>query len=101
MPEFLMTRSSKSRRSRAKARRNAAKASSRAQHATTEATSSVRTLSTEDKRYMIGFALLSLVITVFYWWLGGRNLFVFPALFCISVGVRKYWTGPIRRFADE
>jgi len=58
-------------------------------------------LSTTDKRYLWAFAILSLIVTAAYWWLGGRNLFVFPALFCISVGARRYWTGPIRQFADS
>jgi len=57
--------------------------------------------SSTDKKYILGFAILSLAITVFYWWIGGRNLFVFPAVFCLSVGARKYWTGPMRRFADK
>jgi len=57
--------------------------------------------SSRDKKYLLGFAVLSLVLTACYWWMGGRNLFVFPAVFCLSVGARKYWTGPMRRFADK
>lgn len=94
-----MTRSSKSRRKRARAKKWAAK------HANTPVNTaqeqSILKLSKTDKRYIIAFAILSFCITVGYWWLGGRNLFVFPALFCISVGVRRYWTGPIRQYADN
>jgi len=94
-----MTRSSKSRRKRARAKKWAAKHSNNS--ANTAQAQSITNLSKTDKRYIIAFALLSFLITAGYWWLGGRNLFVFPALFCISVGARRFWTGPIRRFADN
>ena len=94
-----MSRSSRARRAKARAKKYGIN------HGTvgstgdsTQAQSFV--LSKTDKRYLIAFAVLSLFITAIYWSMGGRNLFVFPALLCISVGARKYWAGPIRRFAD-
>jgi len=96
-----MTRSSKSRRSRARAKKWATKNLNRVNaSASSNQESALPTFSKTDKRYMIAFAILSLLITIGYWWLGGRNLFVFPALFCISVGVRKYWAGPVRQYAN-
>jgi len=95
-----MTRSSRTRRAKARARKNSARAATTA--ATDTADEAVLpVLSQKDKRYFIAFAVLSLIITAIYWSMGGRNLFVFPALLCISVGARKYWTGPVRRFADS
>jgi len=97
-----MTRSSRTRRLRARAKKRAAKHAVNPNASDTSGTeSSLPELSDTDRRYLIGFALLSLLITAVYFWLGGRNLFVFPALFCISVGARKYWTGPMRRYADN
>lgn len=97
-----MTRSSKTRRAKARAKKYANKhtcGTASEQHAGAE--SSAVVLNATDKRYLLGFTILSLIITAVYWSMGGRNLFVFPALICISVGARKYWTGPIRRFADQ
>lgn len=98
-----MTRSSKSRRKRARARKLAAKHANTSVNtlANTAQEQSILNLSKTDKRYIVAFALLSFFITAGYWWLGGRNLFVFPALFCISVGARRFWTGPVRHFADN
>lgn len=97
-----MTRSSKARRARAKSKKygfnSSANSSSGAVNSNNE---SQIVLSEKDKRYLIAFTVLSLIITAIYWSMGGRNLFIFPALLCISVGVRKYWTGPIRRYADQ
>jgi len=97
-----MTRSSKSRRSRIRAKKRAAKATlgtlSKSRTAPVDAPI---TLNATDKRYILAFAIISLLITIGYFWLGGRNLFVFPALFVISVGVRRYWSGPLRQFADS
>ena len=97
-----MTRSSKSRRLRARAKKRMAKHHTAA-HASEGATHDIKlpTLSATDKRYMLAFAIMSFLITVGYWSLGGRNLFVFPAIFCISVGVRRYWAGPVRHYADN
>ncbi len=94
-----MTRSSKSRRKRARAKKMAAKHAETSVNTTQE--QSITKLSKTDKRYIIAFGVMSFFITAGYWWLGGRNLFVFPALFCISVGARRYWTGPVRQFADN
>lgn len=55
----------------------------------------------EDKRYMLAFLGISIAITAVYWFIGGRNLFVFPAIFLLSVGTSKFWKGPVRRFAEE
>lgn len=97
-----MTRSSRSRRLRAKAKKRMVKAGTALSHSTNSTQdATLPTLSKTDKLYMIGFAVLSFIVTAFYWYLGGRNLFVFPALFCLSVGARKYWSGPMRRFADD
>ncbi len=103
-----MTKSSRTRRGKARARKVAAKSGNTASNTTNalatdpgDATESRLTLTNIDKRYLIGFAVLSFLITALYWWLGGRNLFVFPAIFCLSVGARKYWSGPVRRFADK
>lgn len=57
--------------------------------------------SAEDKRYILCFLAISVAVTVFYWYIGGRNLFVFPAIFLISVGTGKFWRGPVRRFAEK
>lgn len=104
-----MTKSSRTRRAKARARKvssrnNAISLASSTSNAATlndEADESKLTLNDTDKRYLIGFAVLSVVITAIYFAIGGRNLFVFPAIFCASVGARKYWKGPIRRFADK
>lgn len=93
-----MTRSSRSRRARARARKNVTNKNANGNE---HQASALPELNPTDKRYLIAFAVLSLVITAIYWSMGGRNLFVFPALICISVGARKYWTGPVRRFADN
>jgi len=95
-----MTRSSRTRRAKARARKNMANAVTSGSTDTGEG-SPLPTLSQTDKRYLIAFTVLSLIITGIYWSMGGRNLFVFPALLCISVGARKYWSGPVRRFADN
>jgi len=94
-----MSRSSKSRRAKARARKFATKHAA-VNNPSADANSPPIVFSQTDKRYLIAFAVLSLIITAIYWSMGGRNLFVFPALLCISVGARKYWSGPIRRFAD-
>ena len=47
-------------------------------------------LSRKDKRTLgiiFGFACAG---TLLYLTLGGRNLFVFPALLCIAFGIRKF-----------
>jgi len=59
------------------------------------------TLTRKDKRYLLSFLVISLLITIAYWIAGGRNLFVFPAVFCIAVGASRYWRGPVRRFAEK
>ena len=56
--------------------------------------------SREDKRYMMAFLGISIAITALYWFIGGRNLFVFPAVFLLSVGTSRFWKGPVRRFAE-
>lgn len=97
-----MTRSSKTRRAKARAKKYAQKFSTNGTlHQEANAETKPIILSKTDKRYLIGFTVFSLIITAIYWSMGGRNLFVFPALLCMSVGARKYWTGPIRRFADQ
>ena len=98
-----MTRSSRGRKARARSRRMSRNSMARQYVGGVEENQgeSKPEWNRTDKKYIIGFAILSLLITAFYWWLGGRNLFVFPAVFCISVGARKYWTGPMRRFADK
>ncbi len=96
-----MTRSSRSRRTKAKAKKRIAKNLSAQSLSVEEQAQEHTGLTQADKRYMICFAILALLITAGYWSLGGRNLFVFPAVFCISVGARKYWSGPVRRFADH
>lgn len=97
-----MTRSSKARRSRARAKNHALNGLAKLKTVNSDGSSAdLPALTQTDKRYLIGFAVLSLIITAVYWSMGGRNLFVFPALMCISVGARKYWAGPIRRFADN
>lgn len=98
-----MTRSSRGRKARARTRKMSRNSMARqnAVVAGEYVEESKPVWSSTDKKYIIGFAILSLLITAFYWWIGGRNLFVFPAVFCISVGARKYWTGPIRKFADK
>lgn len=100
-----MTRSSRTRRAKARARKNADKNSAVqttgvAKSDSVEA-SRLPVMSKTDKRYLFAFAVLSIIITAIYWWMGGRNLLVFPAILCVSVGVRKYWAGPVRRFADN
>ncbi len=97
-----MSKSSKARKARARAKKFAAKNRNAVDsYDTAEARLDPANFSKEDKRYLIAFTILSFIITLFYWNMGGRNLFVFPALLCISVGARKYWSGPIRRFADD
>ena len=97
-----MTRSSKSRKSRAKTKKRLARTYGDLKHGQSPSLSaSMASFSSTDKRYFLGFAVLSLLITIGYWTLGGRNLFVFPALFCIAVGVRSYWSGPLRKFAND
>ena len=91
-----MTKSSKARKAKARAKKRIDR---EAGSAVVE--NKLPEFTQTDKRYLIAFAILSAVITVFYWSLGGRNLLVFPALLCISVGARKYWKGPVRRFADQ
>lgn len=95
-----MSKSSRSRKARARARKRHAQYVAKTGDRTKQ-DAPLPEMSLTDKRYMIAFAIMSFIITAFYWSLGGRNLFVFPALFCISVGARKYWSGPIRRFAQE
>lgn len=94
-----MSRSSKSRRAKARGRKYATKHAALNNPGAAPDSSPIIFTET-DKRYLIAFAVLSLIITAIYWNMGGRNLFVFPTLLCISVGARKYWSGPIRRFAD-
>lgn len=108
-----MTRSSRTRRAKARARKNArnniavnSAVNSAAQTAgparlDDDEDSQLPAFSATDKRYLLAFTVLSIIITAIYWSMGGRNLFVFPALLCISVGARKYWSGPVRRFADS
>jgi len=96
-----MTRSSRTRKAKARARKYSFKNTTGTTNQIAQTNSDLPVLNQTDKRYLIGFGLLSLAITAIYWSMGGRNLFVFPALLCISVGARKYWTGPIRRFADN
>ena len=103
-----MTKSSRTRKAKARARKVAGKTGkvnanplSTCAIETIEENESKLALTATDKRYLIGFAVLSLLITAVYWWLGGRNLFVFPAIFCLSVGARKYWSGQVRRYADK
>lgn len=100
-----MTKSSRTRRAKARARKVAAKTDKVTMNASSfdevDANESKLSLTGTDKRYLIGFGIISLLITAVYWWMGGRNLFVFPAIFCLSVGARKYWTGPVRKFADK
>jgi len=95
-----MSKSSRNRRARAKARKRHAEYVAKTGD-TRPMDAPLPTMTAADKRYMIAFGIISFVITVGYFWLGGRNLFVFPAVFCISVGARKYWAGPVRRFAQE
>jgi|GEM_PF-1868963 len=81
-----MTKSSKPRKARARAKKRMAKEAAHAgAHSTKDNKTGLPQLTTTDKRYLIGFTVLSMVITAFYWWLGGRNLLVFPAILCISV----------------
>lgn len=95
-----MSKSSRNRKSRARARKRHAQYVAKTGD-TRPMDAPLPEMSAADKRYMIAFGIISLIITAFYWSLGGRNLFVFPAVFCISVGARKYWAGPVRRFAQE
>lgn len=37
-------------------------------------------LTREDKRYLLAFFVISIAVTALYWYIGGRNLFVFPAV---------------------
>ncbi len=104
-----MTKSSRTRRSKARARKistrnkalNATSAASAPTAIGRGADESKLIFNSTDKRYLIGFAVLSFVITAIYFWIGGRNIFIFPAIFCASVGARKYWNGPVRRFAEK
>lgn len=94
-----MTRSSKTRRAKARAKKRMrldAKAGSHA--STTEVV--LPAFSSTDKLYLIGFAIFSLIITAFYFWMGGRNILVFPAVLCICAAFRKFWTRPMRRLVD-
>ncbi|MBX2838588.1 MAG: hypothetical protein KTR35_17145 [Gammaproteobacteria bacterium] len=96
-----MTRSSKPRRAKARAKKRIAKQTSANPTRNSMPDVSSVQFSAVDKRYLVAFAVLSVAITAFYWWLGGRNLFVFPTLFCLFVGARRFWTGPVRRYADN
>jgi len=97
-----MTKSSRTRKAKARAKKRIAKGLATESDASSNTSmATLPELNQTDKRYLLLFTILSLIITALYWWMGGRNLFVFPALLCISVGVRKYWTGPVRRFADD
>lgn len=97
-----MTKSSRTRKHKARAKKRIVKeAAEFGINGSSDEAAKMPQMSPIDKRYLIGFAVLSAVITVFYWWLGGRNLLVFPAVLCISVGARKYWKGPIRRYAEQ
>jgi hypothetical protein len=99
--KLIMTRSSKPRRAKARAKKRIAKQNAaNPNHNALSDVSSIQ-LSEVDKRYLVAFGVLSIAITAFYWWLGGRNLFVFPTLFCLFVGARRFWTGPVRRYADS
>jgi len=94
-----MTRSSKTRRAKARAKKRMrldAKSSTRAG----ATRSSLPSLSATDKHYLIGFAVFSLIITAVYFWMGGRNILVFPAVLCICAAFRKLWTRPIRQLVD-
>ena len=95
-----MSKSSRNRKARARARKRHAQYVAKTGD-TRRMDAPLPEMSLTDKRYMIAFAVISLIITALYWSLGGRSLFVFPAVFCISVGARKYWAGPVRRFAQE
>jgi len=97
-----MTKGSRTRRAKAREKKRIAKGLSTVSGASSKASvAELPMLNQNDKRYLVVFTVLSLIITLLYWWMGGRNLFVFPALLCISVGVRKYWAGPVRRFAGD
>ncbi len=94
-----MTRSSKTRRAKARAKkRMRLDAKSGARASATE--SALPALSATDKHYLIGFAIFSLMITAVYFWMGGRNILVFPAVLCICAAFRKFWTRPIRQIVD-
>jgi len=93
-----MTRSSRTRRAKARARKNATNIKA---NRIENQELALPVLNQTDKRYLVAFTVMSLIITAIYWMMGGRNLFIFPALMCISVGARKYWTGPVRRFANN
>jgi len=97
-----MTKSSRTRRVKARAKKYSFTNSTGVRaDGKAEPNSGLPVLNKTDKRYLIAFSVLSFIITAIYFSMGGRNIFVFPALICISVGARKYWSGPIRKYADN
>ena len=49
------------------------------------------TFSRKEKKAIAVFAALTVLVTIWYWSMGGRNIFVFPALICIGLGMQKIW----------
>jgi len=47
--------------------------------------------NSKEKRLLAIFAVITALVTIWYWSLGGRNIFVFPAIICIGLGVQKVW----------
>jgi len=94
-----MTRSSKTRRAKARTKKRL-QADAKQGRSAINAASPLPALSATDKAYLLGFAIFSLIITAIYFWMGGRNILVFPAVLCICAALRKFWTRPIQQLAD-
>lgn len=49
------------------------------------------TFSRKEKKALAIFAAITVLITILYWSMGGRNILVFPAIVCIGLGMQKIW----------
>lgn len=94
-----MTRSSKTRRAKARVKKRM-RLDTKAGRRASAIEPVLPAFSATDKLYLIGFAIFSLIITAVYFWMGGRNILVFPAVLCICAAFRKFWTRPMRRLVD-
>ena len=47
--------------------------------------------SRKEKKVLAVCAAITVLVTIWYWTMGGRNIFVFPALICIGLGMQKIW----------
>lgn len=48
------------------------------------------TLSRKDKKFYGWFLLVACLVTLLYWYMGGKNPFIIPTLLCIALVYRNH-----------